>query len=179
MINFNFLTLLLSFVNKIKIFYDIIKKNFKKGSFMIFDNIENLKTYTFLNEKILKGFDFILNNDLNNLEDGRYEINDELYANIQQYNTKAEGLFEAHRKYIDIQYIVKGFEKIEVCDISNLEKETEYDEEKDVLFFKGQGSSIKLKEGYFAIFYPQDGHKPCITDEKMSNVKKVVVKILI
>ena len=147
---------------------------------MIFDNIKNISEYPNLGEKIQKGFDFLLKNDLKNFDNGRYEIyGKEIYANIQEYETKDEGLFEAHRKYIDIQYITRGFEKIEVCEISQLKESIPYDEEKDVIFFEGKGSYLKLKTGYFAIFYPQDCHKPCITDTEKSNVKKVVVKILI
>jgi len=147
---------------------------------MIFDNIKNISEYPNLGEKIQKGFDFLLKNDLKNFDNGRYEIyGKEIYANIQEYETKDEGLFEAHRKYIDIQYIVSGFEKIEVSEVSELEEKIPYDEEKDLIFFNGIGSFLKLKEGYFAIFYPQDGHKPCLTDEIKSNVKKVVVKVSI
>ncbi len=147
---------------------------------MIFDNIKNIDTYKFLDEKIQKGFDFILNNDLKNIENGKYNIeNSNIYANIEEYETKEEGLFEAHKKYIDIQYIISGHEKIEISDIKNLEKHTEYNEEKDITFFNGQGGCLTMKEGYFAIFYPQDGHKPCITDEQKSHIKKIVVKILI
>ena len=147
---------------------------------MIFDNIKNISEYPNLGEKIQKGFDFLLKNDLKNFDNGRYEIyGKEIYANIQEYETKDEGLFEAHRKYIDIQYIVSGFEKIEVCEISELKEKIPYDKEKDLIFFEGKGSFLSLKEGYFTVFYPQDGHKPCLTDEIKSNVKKVVVKVSI
>ena len=145
---------------------------------MIFDSIKNISKYLNLDKKIQKGFDFITKNNLKNFENGRYEIDGKnIYANIQEYETKEEGMFEAHRKYIDIQYVISGFEKIEVCEISELQEKIPYDKEKDLIFFEGNGSSLKLKEGYFAVFYPQDGHKPCITDENKSNVKKVVVKV--
>ena len=79
---------------------------------MIFDNIKNAKTYFNLDEKIKKGLEFIINNDLNSFKNGKYEIDGEkITANIQEYDTKNEGLFEAHRKYIDIQYMIKGSEK--------------------------------------------------------------------
>lgn len=147
---------------------------------MIFDSIKNASIYEKDDERLKKGFDFILKNDLKNFENGKYEIDGtKIFANIQEYETKESGLFEAHKKYIDIQYIIKGFEKIEVNDIENLEKTIEYDEEKDVMFFNGTGSFIKIKEGYFTVFYPHDGHKPCITDTNKSTVKKVVVKILV
>ena len=147
---------------------------------MIFDNIKIAKTYFNLDEKIKKGLEFILNNDLNSFKNGKYEIDGEkITANIQEYDTKTEGLFEAHRKYIDIQYLINGFEKQGIQDISALNKTTEYDAEKDVQFFEGEGSYVSMKEGYFTIFYPQDGHKPCITDRIQTHVKKVVIKILI
>ena len=145
---------------------------------MIFDNIKNISQYLNLDENLKKGFDFILKNDLKSFENGKYQINGEkIYANIQEYETKANGLFEAHRKYIDIQYIVNGFEKIEVCEVSELDEKIPYDEKKDLIFFEGNGSFLKLKAGYFAVFFPQDGHKPCLIDEIKSNVKKVVVKV--
>lgn len=147
---------------------------------MIFDNIKNAKTYFNLDEKIKKGLEFIINNDLNSFKNGKYEIDGEkITANIQEYDTKTEGLFEAHRKYIDIQYLINGFEKQGIKDISELTKNTEYDKEKDVQFFDGEGSFVSVPAGYFTIFYPQDGHKPCITDKTQSHVKKVVIKILI
>jgi len=99
---------------------------------MIFDNIKNISQYLNLDENLKKGFDFILKNDLKSFENGKYQINGEkIYANIQEYETKANGLFEAHRKYIDIQYIVNGFEKIEVCEVSELDEKIPYDEKKD------------------------------------------------
>ncbi len=147
---------------------------------MIFDKIKNISQYSNLNKNLKKGFEFILNNNLKNFENGKYEIDGEkIYANIQEYETKEDGLFEAHRKYIDIQYVISGFEKIEVCEISELKENIPYDKEKDLIFFEGKGSFVSLKEGYFAVFYPQDGHKPCLTDESISNVKKVVVKVAI
>lgn len=147
---------------------------------MIFDNIKNAETYFNLDEKIKKGLEFILNNDLTTFENGKYEIDgDKVTANIQEYDTKSEGLFEAHKKYIDIQYVISGFEKMGIHDVSKLDKNTEYDEEKDLQFFNGEGSYVSVPQGYFTIFYPQDAHMPCITDKTHSHNKKVVIKILI
>lgn len=147
---------------------------------MIFDNIKNAETYFNLDEKIKKGLEFILNNDLKTFENGKYEIDgNKVVANIQEYDTKQEGDFEAHKKYIDIQYVISGVEKIGVEHISTLNSKTAYDEEKDLQFFDGKGSFVVVPEGYFTIFYPQDGHKPCITNETQTHNKKVVIKILI
>ena len=41
-----------------------------------------------------------------------------MIANVQEYETKETSLFEAHEKYIDVQYIVSGEEVVEVTDIS-------------------------------------------------------------
>ena len=151
---------------------------------MIFDNIENAKLYEKLNEKFEKAFNFLKNTDLKNIEDGKYEIqNDEIYANIQSLKTKPqeEKRFEVHRKYIDIQYVIKGKEKMGyglLKDFSEIEEK--YDDNKDVEFLKGEKFNfVDVEEGNFVIFYPQDVHAPMLAVDKPEEIKKVIVKILI
>ena len=113
------------------------------------------------------------------LECGRYYIDeDNIYANVDEYETKTDGKYEAHRKYIDIQYMIKGEEYIGVTDINNCKTCIEYDEEKDLEFFTADNEFQTLKKGEFLIFYPQDAHKPCINKDKIK-CKKVVVKVRI
>lgn len=150
---------------------------------MIFDNIKNANTYYGLSKKIKIAFDFLLNNDLNNFEIGIHKIeNDEIFMNIQEYDTKpiSEGKWEAHRKYIDIQYMISGEEKFGFCDVTKLSSIISYNEEKDVEFFEGdKGEYISAEEGEFLIFYPQDAHKPCLISKDSQRVKKAIIKILI
>lgn len=147
---------------------------------MIFDSIKNASTYFLLSSNIKIGLEFILENDLSSLENGEYEIlSGKIKASIQEYQTRQEGKFEAHRKYIDIQYMIKGSEKMGISEISNLTPESKYDLEKDVQFFKGNGDLIIVPQGFFTIFYPQDAHMPCLENESSKLVKKIVIKILI
>ena len=149
----------------------------------MYKNIKMLFNFDCISENIKKGFEWLKANDLHSLAEGKYEIsNDDIYANVQIYETKFDAKYEAHRKYIDIQYVIKGVEKIGVTDINNCETCVEYDENKDLEFYniKKQEEFVELSEGYFTVFFPQDAHKPSIAcGEEKSIVKKVVVKIRI
>lgn len=149
---------------------------------MIADNIKNAHFYYNIEENYRIALEFLKNNDLITMPEGKYSIkNDEIYAIVQQYTTKieAEGKLEAHRKYTDIQYIVSGEEKLGYSNIDNFIPTTDYDEEKDIIFGKGETSFIKAKAGDFLIFTPQDAHMPCICIDEPTFVKKVVIKILV
>lgn len=150
---------------------------------MIKDNIQKAENYYNLSDGIKTGLEYLQNTNFSNIENGKYEISENVFANVQEYVSKPEeeGRFEAHEKYIDIQYIVKGEEKIGVCNIANFFEETPYNEEKDIVFLKEKNSNksefFHLKEEEFMILYPQDAHMPSIAAEKESYVKKVVIKV--
>ena len=89
---------------------------------MITDTIQNAENYYKLGENFQKGFEFLKNTDLKNLENGKYQIDGEnVFVSVQDYTTKpeSEGKFEAHKKYADIQFIIKGEEKIGYTNIQN------------------------------------------------------------
>ncbi len=147
---------------------------------MIKDRLKNAKTYYLLSEDIKKGLQWLENNNLETLEAGRYYIdNDRIYVNIDQYETKDDANYEAHRKYIDIQYMIKGSEYIGVTDIESCSTCIDYDSDKDIEFFKANNEFQTLKTGEFLILYPQDAHKPCIKNGDKTFCKKAVVKIKI
>ena len=149
---------------------------------MIFNKIQNAKTYYSLGEKIQKGFEFIKNTDLANIPEGKYEIlGDEIFANVQNIQTKSKNdkKWEVHRKYIDIQYVIKGFECMGYGNLLDFNDIIEkYDEDKDVEFLNGEKFNyVNVQEGEFVIFYPQDVHAPMLSVNETSCVKKVIVKI--
>lgn len=146
---------------------------------MIKDNIKRAETYYGISENIKKGFEWIKSNDLINMPDGRYELGDGNYANLQSYETKDDAPFEAHRDYTDIQYMVAGEELSGVTDYSNCSTTEEYNKEKDIEFLKSNGKEEyhKITEGEFFIFFPHDSHKPAIKIDKNKKVKKVIVKV--
>ena len=147
---------------------------------MIKDSIKNAETYYNLSDNIKNGLEWLKKQDFSKFAAGKYIINnDQLYANVDEYETKIDAKYEAHRKYIDIQYLIKGEEKIGVTDISNCKTCIDYDSERDLEFFEAQDEFYTLKEDEFFIFFPHDAHKPCIRLNDTKKCKKVVVKVKI
>lgn len=149
---------------------------------MIKDGLINAEIYYGISPLLKQGLEWLKSNNLANIEDGKYFIDGEnLYANVQTYETKDEAPYEAHRKYADIQYMIKGIEKIGVCDYKNCSTIEEYNEEKDIEFLKcnKDESHQVLNEGDFLILYPQDAHQPSLKFNRNQKVKKIVVKVLI
>lgn len=147
---------------------------------MIIDKLENAEYYYKLGERFKTAFGYLKSTDMNKLENGKYEIDgDNIFVSVQEYTTKPieEGRWEAHRKYADIQFLIKGTEKLGYTDARDLIPETEYNGENDILFLKGNGQFAVAHAGDFLVFFPQDAHMPCISNEKQENVKKAVVKI--
>ena len=147
---------------------------------MIIDSLKNVSTYENLSERLSKAFEFLSTQDLENLEVGRYELDsDNLFVLIQEYTGKKEddGKCEAHKKYIDIQYIISGVEKIGYAPIDTMKVIDPYNEAKDRFFVKFDGSYNILNKDMFAIYFPQDGHMPGIEVIPGTTIKKAVVKI--
>lgn len=149
---------------------------------MIIDNLKDISIYYRLNDRIARGLRFLKENNLEVINPGRYEIEgSEIYMLVQEYKTKRieNCSWEAHRKYVDIQYIVKGVEKMGYANVNKLEAITEYDHDKDITFFYGTGDFFSLAEGEFAVFTPEDAHMPCLALDECIDMKKAVVKILL
>lgn len=149
---------------------------------MIFDELKNAHQYFALSNNIKEGFEFLINSDLKNLSEGKHIIKgDEIYANVQSLITKPieEAKWEVHRKYIDIQYVITGDEKMGYGLLSDFNKTiTPYDDNKDVAFLEGKNYNyVDVKEGNFVIFYPNDVHAPMLNYADSRAIKKVIVKI--
>jgi YhcH/YjgK/YiaL family protein len=144
---------------------------------MIRDKIKYYNEYDRLPNDIKKGLEYIFKTDFSKLEDGRHELFGENYINIQTYTTKDDADFEAHREYVDIQYIISGEEQIGVTSYDNCKTTIEYNPLKDIEFLSGEGTYFTLKEGEFMILYPEDAHKPSIKTDVPSTVRKAVAKI--
>ena len=147
---------------------------------MIFGSFENRERYFSVNEKLTAAFEFIERAVRESLPAARYELDGEgNYAFIQEYETKTESKWEAHRKYIDVQYIVSGAEVMDVSHISSLGETVPYDETKDVAFFEGGEGATRcvVRAGEYAIFFPEDVHRPGLCLGTPAPVRKIVVKI--
>ncbi len=147
---------------------------------MIIDKLKNWRIYFDRNNSFAKGFEFLESTDLLNLPEGRHDIDgDNLFALVSNYNTKppAEKDPESHRIYADIQYIVKGEEKIGYAVLDDQKVYKQYIEEKDIMFYKDYSCFINMYSGMFAVFYPQDIHMPGIMISEPVDVKKIVIKV--
>ena len=135
-----------------------------------------------IGQNLQKGLDWLRKTDLENLADGKYLIESErIFANVQSYETKITAPFEAHKKYIDIQYMIKGEEKIGVVDYDVCTTVEQYNSQKDIEFLdcSENVNYCTLKEGEFLILYPDDAHQPSLAIDNPDFVKKAVVKVLI
>jgi len=147
---------------------------------MIFDHISNIAVYKDLSPDIYEGLMF-LQQASPDLALGTYQINSRVKAIVSEYETKVENEvgYEAHRKNIDIQYLLKGEECVACLPLEKLKETVPYSEEKDAAFFTAsiQPIEMTLGDGFFAIFFPQDGHMPQLSVNEPTMVKKVVVKV--
>lgn len=148
---------------------------------MVFDKIENSSLYNCLGKRFEKAF-LMLKSGNCNLEPGTYEVDGKnLYYMVQDYTTKkmSEGKYELHKHYADLQLVVSGVENMGYANISDLAPINNYDEVSDKQYLSGNGTLMKTPAGYFAIFFPEDGHMPCMEVNSPSQVKKIVFKILL
>jgi YhcH/YjgK/YiaL family protein len=148
---------------------------------MIVDLLANAHLYRGLNSRIDRAFAYLHETDLAALEPGDHEIDGkDIFARAITYTTRIpeNGVWEAHRRYIDLQVMVQGEERICYAPVSRLIR-GEYDESKDFLHLSGEGDSVTLPSGSFMLLWPGDGHMPCLAVDKPEPIKKVVVKIAV
>ncbi|MGQ9620361.1 MAG: YhcH/YjgK/YiaL family protein [Bacteroidales bacterium] len=144
---------------------------------------KTLAVYYYKNkERWDRTFSFLKNSNLSTLPAGRHNIDgDNLYASISEYLTRdeSEAGFEAHRKYADIQYVIRGKEIIQITPLAMRDSVIqEYDETRDIEFFTvKENKSLNATPQKFFIFFPSDAHKPGLKTDAPDSVKKVVVKL--
>ena len=146
---------------------------------MIIDNIKNASKYYGLSPNISTALRFLQANDLTAKEPGRYEIDgSKVYVMVQRYGSRtlAESKWEAHRNYIDIQYVADGIERMGYAYIGDMTVTKPYDPEGDYLLLDGAGSMLTCPKGTFVIFGPEDAHMPGVAAGASVPVVKLVFK---
>jgi YhcH/YjgK/YiaL family protein len=126
--------------------------------------------------------DFLKSIDANALECGRHDIGDEDFANVVVYDPKSreDGVYEAHKEFVDIQVVLQGRE---LCEVASLEGQTvcqPYDAAGDAELYTNEvaGESYVLSPGRFIVLEPQDAHMPGLkVAQGDTNVKKIIFKI--
>lgn len=149
---------------------------------MLKNDINLADKYAYLDEKIQRGLKWLKETDLSKLEKGKYLIEgDEIFADVQSYVSfpYEECFYESHKKYVDIQYVVEGEEFFGCVDVADLAGKTPYNEQNDITFYNDPEYKVgvALKQGDFAIVYPEEAHKPRIRLTDAVFVKKIVLKI--
>jgi len=150
---------------------------------MIIDTLDNAGRYSCVHPLFLKAFEYINSLNFETLEDGKYDIDGD---NLRVIVSNKKGMkaaesaakFECHDKHIDIQLCIKGLEQFGwkprgTC----AEQRGAYNPEKDVVFYNDAPDMyFELRDGQFAIFYPEDVHAPMIGEDF---IKKLVIKVKI
>ena len=147
---------------------------------MILDTLENAPLYYRLGIRFIKAFEYLAQNDLASLEKGKYEIDGaNIFAIVNEYDTvdASTEQMESHKKYIDLQYVIKGKERIDVTNAGTATVIKPYDATKDVANYTATGTSYTAEPGVFFLFFPQDAHRPNIKVPGYDTVKKLVIKI--
>lgn len=147
---------------------------------MVLDTLDNLKLYVGMNPLFADVVKFIEENDLNALEPGKHYIKDkDLFVNITTAKGKTpdEAVMETHKKMIDIQIPLDEEETYGYIPLEDMPDDIPYNEEKDITKYPGlPGSSyVTCRPGMMAIFFPQDGHAPCIAG--VPEIKKAIFKV--
>lgn len=127
-------------------------------------------------------YNFISNCDFFRLELGKHELGNGVYVNVEEYNTKfrCDAKFEAHKKFVDVQFMIEGEEIITIAPVDSLQVVEAYSSEKDIIFFSNKdirGIDYRLESGKYLVLYPKDAHMPCICLNAIATVKKAVIKI--
>ena len=149
---------------------------------MIYDHLRNERFYRQTHSGLELAFDYLRDFDPQTA-DGKYELaGDRVFAMVQSYTTKpaAEKRYEAHLRYVDLQYVVAGEEILYHAPLDRLTLTDPHDAAKDCAFYSGEDTqALILKPGDFSILFPQDGHKPGCAWKQPGPVKKVVFKIAV
>lgn len=149
---------------------------------MVFGNIRDRKDFSWLEEVVGKCFDYAAANDLLSYEKGSHPIDgDELFVNIVEYETTTpeNRFWEAHRQYLDLHFMLRGPEQIDVNFIDNMEQK-EFVEKDDFLPLEGNPNShVILNAGDFLLCYPADAHRTAVQVGAPAAIKKAIFKIRI
>jgi biofilm protein TabA len=151
---------------------------------MIADRIENASRYHALHPRIARALEFLGRADLDTLAEGRHAIEgDQVYALVQHYTTEpaSSKRWESHRRYVDVQYVASGVESMGWAARDTLTVTQTYAADKDVELHgeTADATAVRLDPRFFCILFPTDAHKPGCARGEPTQVRKVVVKVLL
>lgn len=154
-------------------------------SVVIVTDLKHIERQAPTTPDLRKAIAFLRQPHVNNLPDGRVEIDGiRVFAIVQRYETAMTDApkFECHRTYIDIQFLVSGEEVIAWAPVEQMNISEPYDSDKDICFGTLAGSTwtpVLLRAGQAAVLYPEDAHAPKLAVDLPSPVMKIVVKVAV
>lgn len=148
---------------------------------MIYDHLSNIERYRSLSSAIYNALK-MLAHEADKLTPGKHELSGNDFVNITDYDTLHVNTvgYEAHKRYIDIQYCLTGEELVAVRRLETLKVTTPYNEERDVMLCEDDGlwrTEVKIGNGYFLILHSNDAHMPQLCIDEPMTLRKVIVKI--
>ncbi|MBD2845522.1 YhcH/YjgK/YiaL family protein [Paenibacillus sp. IB182496] len=131
--------------------------------------------------RMRQAMDFLTQTDLAGLATGQHEIDGpHLFAIVQEVDTEraAARRWESHDRYTDIQLLLDGEEQIGFADQTG-SVESERHDDRDLVFYSKAElqHELQLLPGMYAVFFPQELHRPCCTNGEPRRIRKIVVKI--
>lgn len=147
---------------------------------MIIDTLDHAEMYAPLGKGVARALKYLRDEDIAAKDPGRYDLDgDRLFLMVQEYDTRKRdgGVWEAHRKYIDLQFVISGAELMGRANLTSLSPHKTYDSDLDVELLDGDGDFVTVPADTFVLFYPQDAHMPCIAVKQTAPVRKAVFKI--
>ena len=150
---------------------------------MITDKLSNMPLY-------YKAFPFLekVNEVSEDIKAGKYQDShididgENMYASVSSYETKSPdgALYESHKKYIDVQVLLKGSETIGWAPLCDCRVTKDFEPGGDIAFYESdRGSPVTLHADYFMLMLPGDAHEPCLNPGKTESVTKIVFKVRI
>ena len=137
---------------------------------------KDIKKYASLLPGIEEAFDAV--NALTEYENKKsYPLSDGNRINVAVQATNPVALAEAHREFIDVQYIIKGSEYMGWADLADCKLEGDFNETKDVGFYSGDYTFHKINAGTCYVAFPEDVHMPARHLDEPTDVVKVIVKL--
>ncbi len=148
---------------------------------MIWDLLENWESYRALGTRFARAFEALAAADWSSKPLGRHDIDgDYIFALVQENAPLMEGRWESHRRYADIQLVLRGVEGMMVAPAALPPSDGGYQADRDIEFYQpAQGTMLRVAAGQFALFLPQDFHQPNLRLDRDEAMKKVVVKVLL
>lgn len=148
---------------------------------MIHDHIDNIAAYKGMDARIYRGLQTLATLDFDGMPLGRHDIDgDDLFILVQEYNSKVAATCrpEAHRTYIDIQYVLSGTELMGVTHLTPDMPEVEARPDGDIWFYQGKVDFLTMQPKYFCVLFPHDAHMPSVAvDDIPTPNRKIIVKV--